>query len=760
MLKYFATCPKGIENLLLQELTGLGASEVKETVAGVYFSGDMNLGVKCCLWSRFATRILLIITTYHADTDINLYSGAFAIRYESYFSANETIAVSFNGMNDFIRNTQYGALRIKDAICDHFMSTTAKKRPNVDRDNPDVRINVHLDRKNNVTITLDLSGKPLHQREYRTVQGIAPLKENLAAAIIARAGYTSGNVIDPMCGAGTLLVEAAMKAANIAPGLFRHQYGFNKLKMFDPAVFAELKQQAKLEAESGVQRLKAANISFYGFDIDADVCAKARENAQRAGVGELVTIVNSELKELTNPMRDRVPGLVVCNPPYGERLGNFAELIEVYTLLGDTVKREFPQWRFAVISSSTDLLSCLRLRYENKYRLFNGTLDCQLRTFTITEQNTSSTEANSVNVAPISNEKTLAVAPEFANRLAKNMKHLDKWAKKEGITAYRVYDADIPNYAAAIDRYGDYFVIAEYAAPKSVPANIARQRLLDMVQVVVGLTHVPGDHVILKVRERKKGDTQYEKLDQTKHTMLIEEYGASFIVNLWDYLDTGLFLDHRLIRKFIAQNVQGKDFLNVFAYTGTATVHAALGEAKTTTTVDMSRTYLNWAKDNMLANDIKLHGTRHRFLQEDCLAWLDSTKEKFDFIFADPPTFSNSKRMNNTFDVQRDHVMLLGKLARLLKPNGQLIFSNNKRNFKIDLEQVEALGLTVQDMTAQTIAQDFKHNPKIHNCYLLTKVVDNAQPKVWQRSSTQLSLKKNQDNIDAVMAKAHQLAKK
>lgn len=735
MLKYFATCPKGLESLLRAELVNLGATDVKETVAGVSFSGDMSAGMKACLWCRYATRILLSLATYRADSDIEFYMGAYNIRYEAYFDYNATIAVDFNGQNDFIRNTQYGALRIKDAICDRFVKNSGF-RPNVEKETPDVRVNVHLDRRNNVTISLDLSGKPLHQRDYRTVQGIAPLKENLAAAIVAKSGYHGGNVIDPMCGSGTLIIEAAMQAAEMAPGLFRHQFGFFKLKMYNASEFAAIKQQAINAATEGKSRLRDAGVRFIGFDRDAEVIEKAKENIARAGLDSIVVAECADLSVLKNPLVGKNAGLIVCNPPYGERLGNFAELLEVYTLLGSKIRNEFKGWRAGIISSSADLLSCLRLRYENRYKLYNGALECQLRTFVIsdrsaTEEGLAKTEDSVENTepresattkAPVSMEQALRVAPDFANRLMKNLKHLDKWAKREGLGAYRIYDADLPNYSAAIDRYGDYIVIQEYAAPKTIPAPVAKQRLLDMMQVVVGVTGVAGDHVILKVRERKRGESQYEKIDESKHTLIVEEYGIGFIVNLWDYLDTGLFLDHRLTRKLIGQMSKGKDFLNIFAYTGSASVHAAVGGATTTTTVDMSRTYLNWAKDNMKANGIKF--ANHRFVQADCLKWLDTETSTYDLIFVDPPTFSNSKRMEDSFDVQRDHVALLTKIYAHLRPKGVIIFSNNNRNFVMDLEAMKELGLRAENISAKTLPQDFKRNSKIHNCWLLTRTAE------------------------------------
>ncbi len=747
MLKFFATCPKGLEGLLKAELQKLGATDVKETVAGVSFKGEMEIGLKACLWSRFATRILLSLLTYKAPTDTEFYLGAYGIRYEAYFDHDASIAVSFNGQNDYIRNTQYGALRIKDAICDRFVKQQGF-RPNVDKDDPDVRVNVHMDKLNNVTVSLDLSGKPLSQREYRTVQGIAPLKENLAAAIVAKSAYSGGNVIDPMCGSGTLIIEAAMQATNCAPGLFRHKYGFYKLKQYDATAFAHLKDAAITEFKNNKKRLIDAGVSFKGFDMDEQVIAKAKENIAKANLYGLVTADVCELKNLTNPIPNKNPGLIVCNPPYGERLGNFAELLEVYTLLGAKIRTEFKGWRAGIISSSQDLLSCLRLRYENRYKLYNGALECQLRTFKVNaasaneltedkdvaidsnaKENASvskaSEDANKTEVPlkAISLEKAMETAPDFANRLQKNIKHLDKWARREGITAYRIYDADIPNYAAAVDRYNDYIVVQEYAAPKKIPANVAKQRILDMIQVILAVTGVSGDHLILKVRERKSGDNQYERMDSQGHFISVDEYNAKFMVNLWDYLDTGLFLDHRLIRKYIGEHSKGLNFLNVFAYTGTASIYAALGGAKSTTTVDMSRTYLNWAKENLKHNGIKA-GNNHNFVQADCLQWISKEgasplAKRYDLIFVDPPTFSNSKRMEDTFDVQRDHVKLLTSLSKLLNKDGQIIFSNNLRSFAMDVEALEAIGLEVQNITNKTLSQDFKNNQKIHNCWLL-----------------------------------------
>ena len=742
MLNYFAACPRGLEALLREELSALGAANVKETIAGVSFAGDMETGIRICLETRFATRVLLALGTFYAGDDINFYNGAYSLHYEEYFDNQTTIAVDFNGSNQFIRNTQYGAVRIKDAICDRFSRQTGF-RPNVDRENPDVRINAHLDKKNNVTVSIDLSGESLHRRDYRTKAGAAPLKENLAQAIIVRSGYVTGNAVDPMCGSGTLLIEACMKAADMAPGLLRRRYGFAGLRNFDASLLARLKAEARERAAQGKKRLLEAGIRFWGFDSDPEVVKRAQDNIEKAGLNELIQVAVCDIRSLKNPLPEAEPGVLFCNPPYGERLGNFAELLELYTALGNKIRSEFPGWRAGIISSSPDLLSCLRLRAARTYRLFNGAIPCELRTFEIrreepngedgephklSEQTQDEKAGKTPGVAPgevprDSGEKAI-IAADFANRLRKNLKRLGNWAQREGLEAYRIYDADLPDYAAAIDLYGSYVLVQEYQAPKTIPANVAHRRLLNMIAAVAEVLEVPGENIVLKVRERKKGDSQYEKLSETKRTLLIREYGCCFIVNLWDYLDTGLFLDHRLARRMVGEMSRNRDVLNVFAYTGSASVYAAVNGAHSVTTVDMSRTYLNWARENMKANGIK--NPRNQFVQADCLKWIKTCGDRFDLIFADPPTFSNSRRMEESFDVQRDHADLLRDLKRLLKPGGVIVFSNNKRNFQLDTAAVAALGLTFEDVSLKTLPEDFSRNKKIHCCFVLRETVPGA----------------------------------
>lgn len=739
MQKFFATCPKGLESLLFNELNALQASSVKETVAGVSFSGDMNLAMRVCLYSRFASRILLVLNTFRCEDDSDLYMGAHGIGYENYFSSDKTIAVTFNGTNNSIRNTQYGALRVKDALCDRFVDSKLE-RPNVDKHNPEVHIVATL-KKGEVSVSLDLSGSAQFWREYHRSTGKAPLKENLAAAMVTRAGYTGvDNFVDPMCGSGTLLLEAAAIATDTAAGLMRSDYGFKHLKDYDESAWSAILSEAQERSEAGKAKAKERGIKLYGFDADEYVIERAKENIANAGFEDFISVEHRPLDQLINPLTEvnDLPCTVVTNPPYGERMGNFNELILLYTTLGHKLKTCFAGGKAAVISTSTELLSCLRLSVDKSYRLFNGALECQLRTFKLDRAQIAlesgqfdNLDQNAINQgganAYAEMNAQAEVAVDFSNRLTKNLKNLSKWADKEKITAYRVYDADLPDYNAAIDRYNQYYVIQEYQAPATIKEFVAQKRLLDMIAATIKVTGAAGDNVIVKSREKQKGDSQYEKSeDAVGHFMDVYEADIAFRVNLRDYLDTGLFLDARPIRRLIRKEAQGKSFLNLFAYTCTASVAAAMGGATRTVSVDMSRTYLDWGRENFILNDMDVNysGTsaseQNHFVQADCLAYLSQDQgSTYDLIYIDPPTFSNSKRMEKSFDVQRDHLLMLGNLTRHLNDGGKVIFCTNKRNFKLH-DGLEEYGFTVRNITKETFDPDFKRDMQLHTCFELT----------------------------------------
>ena len=713
MKQLFATTARGFEELLKSELTELGAQDAKVAQGGVHYWADDETLYRTLLWSRLSSRILLPIVQAKVFSDLDLYSAVVGVNWLDYFDEKVHFFVDFNGTNQEIRHTQFGAMRVKDGIVDYF-ERHGRARPNVDKEQPDIRIHAYLNR-DDVVLSLDLSGDALHMRGYREDTGKAPLRETLAAAIVLRSGWQKGTpLVDPMCGSGTLLIEAAQMEAQIAPQLYRLHWGFDFWQGHNQAAWEKVKEEALALAEAEKQRENSPH--FYGFDLDHRVLQKAKQNAKNAGVAHLMQWQQGDVAAIKNPSPN-VAGTVICNPPYGERLGTTPALIALYSVFGQRLKQQFAGWNASIFSGEPSLLDCLRLRSHRQFKAKNGPLDCVQKNYQIAERAEQSAIENAVEFDRTSSVSS-DIAVDFANRLQKNIKKIEKWAKQQGLDAYRLYDADLPEYNLAVDRYADHIVVQEYAAPKNIDENKARQRLLDAVNATLNVTGIETNKLILKVRQKQKGTNQYEKLANKGEYFYVNEYGAKLWVNLTDYLDTGLFLDHRLTRKMLGEMAQGKDVLNLFAYTGSATVHAALGKAKSTTTVDMSNTYLNWAEQNLLLNDIE--GKQHKLIQADCLQWLEKCDRQFDLIFVDPPTFSNSKRMEDSWDVQRDHIKLMTNLKRILRPNGTIVFSNNKRGFKMDFAKLEELGLSAVEISHKTLPLDFERNKQIHNCWLVT----------------------------------------
>ena len=692
----FVSCPKGLEYLLEEELKALGLRVTRVSPQGVYGEANLLVIYHLCLWSRIANRVQLVLFSGYAANEQALHQLCTEFHWQTVFSADKTLAVEFHGTSDHIRNTMFGAQVVKDGIVDHFRRFHGT-RPTVDKEHPQILIHAHL-KNDYLTVSLDLLGYSLHQRGYRSKAGAAPVKENIAAALLVRAkwpelaaqGY---ELHDPFCGAGTLVIEAAMMAAHIAPGLLRQDQSLDYWAGHQPSLWEKTRAQA-------LAQVKPLTVTLKGTDTDAKAIAIARSNAELAGVLSLVDFQVASVSDVT-PSSNK--GLLVCNPPYGERLGDTNQLIAVYQQLGRSLHRHYQGWKAAVLTPSVMLAKAIGLRAEKQYTLFNGPLECKLYCFTLSAENELKGGAES----PLS-----AHAQMLFNRLQKNQQHLQKWAKKNQISCYRVYDADLPEYAYAIDLYNDYAVLQEYAAPSSIPEHVAEKRSLEVLRVVPRALGLSPDKIVVKQRKQQKGKEQYQKMAQTSQSMIVTEGRAQLKVNLYDYLDTGLFLDHRLMRLRFAGLQPGTRFLNCFCYTASASVHAALAGALTTN-VDLSNTYLRWGEENFRLN--RLDVSKHQFIAFDCREWLRISRDRFDVIFLDPPSFSNSKRMDDTLDIQRDHHALIQAAMRLLNPDGVLYFSTNFRQFKLDERLQERY--SVQDISAQTIDQDFKRNQKIHYCF-------------------------------------------
>jgi 23S rRNA (guanine2445-N2)-methyltransferase / 23S rRNA (guanine2069-N7)-methyltransferase len=737
---YAATVPRGLADLLARELESFGADQVREHSAAVLFSGTLEVGYRACLWSRSASRVLLQLTGFQAATADEFYAQARAFDWCAHIDPARSIACEFTGMHPTITHSHFGALRLKDAICDRLRDDTGA-RPDVELSRPAVRVLAHANGEQ-VTLSLDLAGEGLHRRGYRTEAGEAPLRENLAAGVLLRARWPEAaargaEFLDPMCGSGTLVIEATMIAADRAPGMLRDYFGFLGWKGHDAALWQRLKSEAAERALPQVASL------IRGCDIDQRALALATANAQRGGVAALIRFDQHAVASVRPLTRE--PGLICTNPPYGERLGDATQAHTAYAELGATLREHFAGWDAAILSAEADSTRALRLRSYRVHELWNGAIAVRLLRIDLGAPGAADDEARRRQ-----QQAEAAASPGalmFTNRLLKNVKRLAKLAQRAHASCYRLYDADMPEYSFAIDRYAVagagtvHLHVQEYAAPASVDVDAARRRRREALSSLSGALQVGPEYIHLRVRQRQSGSDQYQRQsvgpaagvppsgapasralpsDAPSRTFPVEEGGLQFLVNLDDYLDTGLFLDHRLTRARLRERARGARFLNLFCYTASATVYAASGGARSTLSIDLSNSYLDWAAQNFALNG--LDAAQHRLERADCREWLRAAAEQkgsgaapFDLIFLDPPTFSNSKRMQGVLDVQRDHAELIDLCMRLLAPGGLLLFSTNAQRFRPDA----AIGQRwrVKDISAQTLPFDFERNPRIHRCY-------------------------------------------
>jgi 23S rRNA (guanine2445-N2)-methyltransferase / 23S rRNA (guanine2069-N7)-methyltransferase len=789
--QFLASSPRGLADLLARELAAFGAENPKERSTGVAFSGELRTAYRACLESRIANRVFLELGRFDVSDAEGFYTAARSIDWPSHFAQGATLACDFSGRHPSITHTHFGALKLKDAIVDCMREATGS-RPDVAPERPSIRVHAHAN-GNNITVSLDLSGESLHRRGYRGAAGEAPLKENVAAGMLMRSGWvemaaSGAQFLDPMCGSGTLVIEAAMIAADIAPGLTRDYYGFLGWRGHDAQLWGDVLEEARGRLPRAEHQL-----IIRGQDRDAGAVRIARANANRAGVGHLVQFevkaladaapavveggtrdaladaapaavedgthealgvagaasvwraaaarraaaaaigpdvaavgpdVNDEAlpSEVLADTRTNAPppvGLLCVNPPYGVRMEDHDTALATHRELGKVLRERFQGWIAGVLIGSPELGMELGIRAYRTHTLWNGALECRLLRLKVDAQ--SEREPGRF-AKPDASLRESPGARMFANRLSKNLKRLQSWASRADVSCFRVYDADMPEYAFAIDLYRTiepeltWLYVQEYAAPSEIELEAVRRRRNEALSVLPEVTGVPEERIRVRTRRRNKRGEQYRKVDEQANFHVVVEGGLKFRVNFDDYLDTGLFLDHRMTRARLREAASGKRFLNLFAYTATATVYAAAGGAGSSTTVDMSRTYLEWAQRNLAVNG--LAGREHVLVQADCREWLQESahrKERYDLIFLDPPTFSNSKRMEGVLDVERDHGALIDACAKLLAPGGLLVFSTNAQRFK--LEEALATRYDIRDISAATLPRDFERNPRIHRCF-------------------------------------------
>ena len=800
-------------------MIALGATDARERSTGVTFSGDLAVAYRACLWSRVANRVFLELGRFDVADAEGFYQAVREIDWATHLGAGATLACDFSGHHPAITHTHFGALKLKDAIVDSVRSARAW-RPDVELERPSVRVHAHA-HGNTITVSLDLSGESLHRRGYRGAAGEAPLKENVAAGVLLRAGWPElaaaqgSEFLDPMCGSGTFVIEAALIASDRAPGLDREYFGFLGWAGHEVDTWERLCEEARARARAGTEAAVARGLegAIRGQDRDFVAVRNARGNAERAGVQRLVGFEVRPLAEAKPRVRaagvgagahagtgaeDAVrageagggedaegestagvasagigaenavssvhareasdgegaprsvtpAGLVCTNPPYGIRLEDRDTARAVHRELGVVLRERFQGWNAAVLTGAPELGLELGIRAHRTHTVWNGAIECRLLRMKVDTD--SAREPGRLGKGD-TNLRESPGAQMFANRLAKNLKKQQTWAERSGITCYRLYDADMPEYAFAIDVYrtigeaedptaasagsarrlagdahsaaaapasGDvmWLYVQEYAAPAEIELEAVRKRRGEALSTLSDVTGVDPDHVRVRTRRKNKRGEQYSKVQDREDYYVVMEDGLKFLVNFDDYLDTGLFLDHRTTRGRLRAAASGKRFLNLFAYTCTASVYVAAGGAMSTTSVDMSNTYLNWAQRNFELNG--LSPERNGLVQADCRVWLQEAgrrHERYDLIFIDPPTFSNSKRMEGVFDVERDHQEFIDGCVRLLAPGGLIVFSTNSQRFRLDESLTQRYD--VRDISGRTLPRDFERNPRIHKCF-------------------------------------------
>ena len=704
MTAFFARIAPGLEDLLETELRALGAEHCRRRHGGVAWTGDCASAYRACLWSRLASRVLRVLDTFPVDGADALYAGAAAIDWTAHLPAGATFAVRASGQAEGLHHSAFAGLKVKDAVVDCLRAARGS-RPDVDVRSPDLWIHLQL-QGNRASLALDLGGGPLHRRGLEREAGAAPLKEHVAAAMLQRSAWDGRSpLVDPMCGAGTLLLEAAMLAQDWAPGLSRPRHGLTAWAQYDAGLWEPMLAEARARREAARARPGPVLI---GFDSEPEAVRLARRNLERAGLSAYVQLHQGDLSACSAvALQLTEPGHLVTNPPYGVRLDAPATVLPLYGRLGAHLKQAFPGWEAHILVPEGEHGHALGLRAHRIHALANGPIPCRLLHCRLRTQAEGAASA------------TASGPPEAAdllNRLQKNLARLRPWAAQTQVDCFRVYDADLPEYAVAIDLYGDAAHVQEYSPPKHLDPGRTAARLRTILRLLPAALDIAPSRLFLKQRARQRGSSQYQRVAERNDGHLVHEMGARFWVNLSDYLDTGLFLSHRQVRAYIEARSRGRRFLNLFGYTGTATVRAALGGAVSSLTVDLSQTYLAWAEHNFQLNGLS---RQHALCQADCLTWLERAEGSYDLILLDPPTFSNSKRMQGTMVVERDHSALINQAGRLLAPGGTLIFSCNAHGFRLAPESLPDWSL--QPLSAETLPRDFARRPQRHHCWALTR---------------------------------------
>ena len=701
-----ATSTFGLESVVARELADLGYEGQIVQGGRILFRGPAPALCRANLWLRSADRVLLRVGSFEARDFEQLFERTRELPWERWMGAEAAFPVTGRSVKSQLSSVPACQRCVKKAIVERLLS--AHRVATLPETGPTYAVEVAL-LEDAATLTIDTSGPGLGKRGYRPLTGMAPLRETLAAGMIMLSFWRPGRpLIDPFCGSGTIPIEAALIGRNMAPGLTRR---FTAETW--PALDGQLWQGARDEARDLAR--ENLPLRIIGTDIDKDALSPARYHAARAGVGDDIHFQQRAFEDLSS---NHQYGCVICNPPYGMRSGDLAEAERLGRLMPDVLRR-LDTWSHFILTAYPNFEALIGQQADRRRKLFSGGLEVTYYQFHGPKpppQQATGTRPGRAAFGGIS-EHGSRQARMFADRLIKRARHLRKWPAR-GITCYRLYDRDIPEVPLVVDRYGPCLHMAEYDRPHDRTEAQHADWLDLMVRTAGEALGVGESDVYLKRRRRQRGPAQYERVSDESRVIDVVEGQLTFNVNLSDYVDTGLFLDHRITRQMVRDSAAGRRMLNLFAYTGAFSVYAAAGRAAETTSVDLSNTYLDWARRNMAANGFS--GPEHRYVRADATAFLADCPDRpsYDLAVVDPPTFSNSKMTSGTWDVQGGHSALLGRLGRLMTPGGIVFFSTNFRQFKLEATCLD--WAHVREISRQTVPEDFR-NKRIHRCWRIVK---------------------------------------
>ena len=719
-LTFIAACAFGLEAIVKRELTALGIESRVTQPGKIQFDGDWSAAIKANLWLRCADRVALLVKQFEARDFDQLFETTKAIEWNQWLPHDAQFPVLGRSRNSQLSSVPACQRAVKRAVVD---ALTAAYNRSLPETGSVFQLEMSL-LNDQATLTIDTTGPSLHKRGYRKRAGEAPLKETLAAALVLLSFWDRDRPLhDPFCGSGTIPIEAALIGRNIAPGLNR-EFVSQSWSCIETHAWDQLLEEARSKILPNLEE------RITGTDIDGEVLKLARYQSELAQVSDSIHWQQMDFADLTSK---REYGCIITNPPYGERLQDKKSVEQLYQLMPAVLQR-LPTWSHYILTSFPRFESTIQKFADRRRKLFNGRIECTYFQFhgpRPPRNETTIDQPDEISVEQTEKKEVKQSAPVFgglsgkageqaelfASRLSKRARHLRRWPRR-GITCYRLYEKDIPEIPLVVDRYEDCLHISEYERPHERDLGQHAAWLELMAKTAATTLEVDRRKVFLKQRSRQRGKEQHEKQDNSRNRRVVHEGGLQFLVNLQDYVDTGLFLDHRMTRDMVRKEAKGKRFLNLFGYTGSFSVYAADGGAIETTTVDWSNTYINWARDNMQLNGF--NGPEHHFVREGALEFLDQlpAKTNFDLAVVDPPTFSNSKRTEHVWDVQQDYSQLLTALLDKMADNAIIYFSTNFKRFKFD--ETQFTKVKIIEISKQTVPEDFR-NKRIHRCWRIEK---------------------------------------